>query len=146
MPRPLKSLLTPHPSCWTLPPFLPPLYHSLASHPVHFPPGLEPTLTLKNNQGIYCTTTTSLGGTLLYLRSQGHLLTVMPLHHIDLREPRTELSIDANVRDIYQVQLEGKGDRLVGGRCVGDGGGCVVQVVAQDGGQVYMKGVRVSRG
>ena len=127
-----------------MPTFLPPLYHSLASHPVHFPPGLEPTLTL-NNQGIYCTTT-SLGCTLLYLRSQGRLLTVMPLHHIDLLEPRTDLSIDSNVRDIYQVQLEGKGDRLVGVRCIGDGGGCVAQVVVHDGGQVYMKSVRVSRG
>jgi hypothetical protein len=101
-------------------------------------------LTL-NNQGIYCTTT-SLGCTLLYLRSQGRLLTVMPLHHIDLLEPRTDLSIDSNVRDIYQVQLEGKGDRLVGVRCIGDGGGCVAQVVVHDGGQVYMKSVRVSRG
>ena len=44
------------------------------------------------------------------------------------------------------MHLEGKGDRLVGVRCVGDGDGCVIQVVAHDGSQVYMKTVRVSRG
>jgi hypothetical protein len=99
------------------------------------------------NQGIYCTTTFSDSlGSILYLRSQGHIITVMPLHQIDLHEPKTELSIDSNVRDIYQVHLEGKGDRLVGVRCVGDGDGCAVQVVAHDGGQVYMKTVRISRG
>ena len=89
----LIELLTPHPSSWTLSNFLPPLYHSLASHPVHFPAGLEPVRSLL--QGIYCTTTFSDSlNSLLYLRSQGHIITVMPLNQIDLHEPKTELSID----------------------------------------------------
>jgi hypothetical protein len=89
----LIELLTPHPSSWTLPNYLPPFYHSLASHPVHFPAGLEPAMRLI--QGIYCTTIFSAPlNSLLYLRSQGHIITVMPLHQIDLHEPKTELSID----------------------------------------------------